>query len=119
MEFINGYVYSGYDDGKILKTKWTDSIVQIDTFFDFKKYNDYTIDFPQVKSISVSMNKNYLAVGGELPFVQLFDLSKKTDESIKLKMPVVSNKTNAVLFTDDGNLLMLTDSALAGWNNIS
>ncbi len=109
IEFTNGYVYSGYADGKILKTKWADSMVRPEPFYDLKKGRGMRI--------SVSKDKNYLAVCGSFPFIQVFDVHKKADESVILKMPVISAFAKNVLFTDNGNLLMLTDSALGGWDS--
>lgn len=108
--FINGYVYSGHADGKIITSKWAYPLLKTDTFFDFKKYTNNTLDELQltVTSIAVSKEKNYLAVGGGFPFVQLFDLRKKANESVKLNMPDENDYTKKVFFTDNNNLLVFT-----------
>ena len=109
LEIITGYVYSGHSDGKILKTKWADSMVKPQPFYDFEDGSGM--------HMSASMDKNYLAVGGFFPFVQVFDVRKEASESAKLKFPVMSDYSKNILFTDNGSLLMLTDSALAGWDS--
>ena len=117
MKIVNGYVYTGYFDGKILKAKWSDSSSGSETFFDFRKYTNDTIEDPQVIGICTSPDKNYLAVCGSFPFVQVFDLQKKSSESISLKMPAGIEYLKAIFFTDTGDLLALSDSALTGWNS--
>lgn len=109
LEFLKGYVYSGYSDGKILKTKLADSMVQSQPFYDFEDGLGM--------HMSTSKDNNFLAVCGFFPFIQVFDVRKQANESVKLKFPLVSDYSKNVLFTDNGSLLMLTDSALAGWDS--
>ncbi|HRH48659.1 MAG TPA: WD40 repeat domain-containing protein [Panacibacter sp.] len=116
IEIINDFVYSGYFDGKILRTKLGDSNSRPETFFDFREYTNDTIEDPNVTSICTSADKNYLAVCGWFPFIKVFDLRRKTDESVTLKMPFENEIPKALFYTDAGDLLTLTDSAIIGWN---
>ncbi|MEO6328177.1 MAG: WD40 repeat domain-containing protein [Ginsengibacter sp.] len=113
IEVVNDYVYSGYFNGKILRARSGNANTMSETFFDFR--TDTIEDLP-VTSICSSPDKNYLAVCGWFPFIKVFDLHKKTGDAISLKMPDEDESAKAILYTDAGNLLALTDSAIIGWN---
>lgn len=71
------YVYSAGSDGKVIK--W-------DLYK--KERNDSKIDsFPNIhKSLALSPDKKFLAVGGEYPYVKIYDLQNNTAKVLKAKI---------------------------------
>jgi len=103
---LNGFVYSGYTDGKVIRTKWSDSLLSPNRVLDLGK---------KVTGIDVSNDKKYMAIGGAFLYVALVDLEKNPIDTIQLTSPYISINSKSLCFTEDNTLLLRTDSAITGW----